>query len=138
MPAWASRMAVANISGTMVLARKGCLMNRRSAFSLGLAIVAMVVMIQPAAGDWPQWRGPARDCAAAPGTTLPDPLPEALKPLWKTEVGEGYSTPIILGEKVFVFSRVGENEVCRALDAATGATLWQEPMTRRSSLKGPL
>jgi outer membrane protein assembly factor BamB len=73
--------------------------------------------------DWPQWRGPNRD-GSAPSFTAPKAWPANLTQRWKVEVGLGYSTPVIVGDRVFVFSRRGEDEVLAALDAATGKQIW--------------
>lgn len=77
-----------------------------------------------AAQDWPQWRGPNRDGAIAQ-FTAPAAWPAALTKRWQIEIGPGYSTPLVVGDRVFAFSREGEDEVLRALDAATGKQLWR-------------
>ena len=51
--------------------------------------------------------------------------PEKLTLKWKVDVGTGYAAPITVGDRVFAFSRQGEDEVMRALDAATGKTIWE-------------
>lgn len=72
---------------------------------------------------WPQWRGVSRDGAAA--FTIPKSWPEKLTLKWKVDVGTGYAAPITAGDRVYAFSRQGEDEVMRALDAATGKTIWE-------------
>ncbi len=69
------------------------------------------------------WRGPNRDGAAS--FTLPKAWPDTLTRKWKVDVGTGYASPITVGDRVYAFSRQGEDEVMRALDAATGATIWE-------------
>jgi len=73
--------------------------------------------------DWPQWRGVNRDGAA----TFPAPAswPDQLSLKWKVDVGIGYAAPIIAGDRVFAFSRQGDDEVMRALDAASGKVVWE-------------
>ena len=56
---------------------------------------------------------------------LPGQWPEKLTLKWKVDVGTGYAAPITVGDRVFAFSRQGEDEVMRALDAATGKTIWE-------------
>jgi outer membrane protein assembly factor BamB len=73
--------------------------------------------------DWPQWRGAGRDGAAS--FTIPKAWPDALTIKWKVEVGTGYAAPITAGDRVYAFSRQNEDEVMRALDAATGKTIWE-------------
>ena len=73
--------------------------------------------------DWPQWRGANRDGAAA--FTAPAAWPDALNLKWKVEVGLGYAAPIVVGDRVYAFSRQDDNEVMRALDATTGKMVWE-------------
>ena len=72
---------------------------------------------------WPQWRGVGRDGSAT--FSVPATWPEKLTLKWKVEVGIGYAAPITAGDRVFAFSRQGNDEVMRALDAATGKTVWE-------------
>jgi outer membrane protein assembly factor BamB len=74
--------------------------------------------------DWTQWRGPARDGLVA-SFTPPATWPDALVKRWHVEVGTGYATPLVVGDRVYQFSRIGENETMTAFDAATGEALWQ-------------
>jgi outer membrane protein assembly factor BamB len=72
--------------------------------------------------DWPQWRGVNRDGAASFST--PATWPDKLNRQWKVDVGIGYAAPIISGDRVFAFSRQGEDEVMRAIDATSGKIVW--------------
>jgi outer membrane protein assembly factor BamB len=75
--------------------------------------------------DWPQWRGPNRDGAAA-SFVEPKSWPLTLNRKWKVEVGLGYAAPLVVGNRVYMFSRQGDNEVMSALDADSGKVLWQK------------
>jgi outer membrane protein assembly factor BamB len=86
--------------------------------------LAAVVSGQNATADWPQWRGPSRDGTLAMFAE-PKAWPERLTERWKVEVGTGYATPIVVGNRVFVFSRQQENEIMRAIDAGSGKVLWE-------------
>jgi outer membrane protein assembly factor BamB len=80
------------------------------------------------ADDWPQWRGPNRD-GISKETGLLKAWPEAgPKPLWtSTEVGGGYSTPAVVGDRVYVMGDDGpDNEFVMALNAADGKTVWKQ------------
>jgi outer membrane protein assembly factor BamB len=77
-----------------------------------------------AATDVTQWRGANRDGAIS-GFTAPALWPAQLTQRWKVDVGLGYATPIVVGNRVYVFSRQGEDEVMSALDAASGKVLWR-------------
>jgi outer membrane protein assembly factor BamB len=89
--------------------------------TLALSLLSTAALLQ--AQDYPQWRGPQRDGSAS-GFVEPATWPEKLVRQWSVEVGEGYSTPIIVGMTIYVFSRQ-HLEVLRALDASTGAERWQ-------------
>lgn len=75
------------------------------------------------AQDWPQWRGPNRD-GKVKGFTAPQSWPEELTKKWQVEVGEGDATPALVGDRLYVFARQGEEEVVLCLNAASGETLW--------------
>jgi len=77
------------------------------------------------AQDWPQWRGPSRDGAVA-AANVPSAWPASFSRAWRTDVGEGYASPIVSGGRVFVHSRTDPQEVVTALDLATGAIVWQQ------------
>ncbi|GMV98514.1 MAG: hypothetical protein AMXMBFR83_28640 [Phycisphaerae bacterium] len=101
-----------------------------------------IIAVGPAwAQDWPQWRGPHRDAKAV--FKVPDHWPASLTRKWKVEVGEGVSTPALVGDKVYVFSRQGGKEVLRCLDAASGNEIWKDEYESRgvtgpaSSFSGP-
>src|SRR5687768_895551 len=77
------------------------------------------------AQDWPQWRGPNRD-AKVTGFKAPATWPKDLTQKWKVTVGEGVSTPALVGDKLYVFTREGGNEVIRCMTAADGKEVWQD------------
>lgn len=77
------------------------------------------------AQDWPQWRGPNRD-GKVKGFTEPKEWPSELTLKWKTAVGLGDSTPALVGNKLYVFTRQGDEEVNLCLDAQTGKELWKD------------
>lgn len=77
------------------------------------------------AQDWPQWRGANRDGHIASFST-PKVWPEQLKMKWKVDVGFGHSSPLIVGKKVFLQSRQGEQEVTSCFDLDTGKLLWKD------------
>jgi outer membrane protein assembly factor BamB len=74
--------------------------------------------------DYPQWRGTTRDGSAS-GFVEPGTWPPTLKQRWKVDVGEGYATPLVIGDTVYVFTRRDGQEVIAALDAATGREGWR-------------
>jgi outer membrane protein assembly factor BamB len=76
-------------------------------------------------GQWPQWRGPARD-GTVPPSALPPAWPATLKLEWERNVGEGYSGPIAVEDRVWVHARQGEEEVVSCLRLSSGQPLWSQ------------
>jgi outer membrane protein assembly factor BamB len=99
---------------------------------------------QQAPANVTQWRGPNRDGVIA-GFTEPAAWPEQLNQRWKIEVGLGYATPLVVGNRVYVFSRQGDDEVMSAINAGSGKVVWRTaypaPFTMNSAAtphgKGP-
>jgi len=100
----------------------------RTALSRGIVLAVCLAVIGASAAwaqDWPQWRGPNRD-GKATGFTAPQTWPQELKLKWNVPVGQGDATPALVGDKLYVFTRQGEDEVTLCLDAQTGKELWND------------
>jgi outer membrane protein assembly factor BamB len=93
----------------------------RCAAAVLLAAVALAV---PRAQDWNQWRGPARTGEAA-SFTPPAQWPAKGTRAWQVKAGEGHSSPIVAAGRAFLHSRIGDQEVVTAFDAATGRQIWR-------------
>jgi outer membrane protein assembly factor BamB len=112
-------------------------------FGISLAAAALAAMATPSAEQWTGWRGAARSAISA----APMPATLAAKPadVWAVPVGIGHASPIVDGQRVYVFTRKGEQEVAQALDLATGKAVWtaayDQPYTMNSAAtshgKGP-
>ena len=89
-----------------------------------VTVLILVSVTSAFAQDWPQWRGPNRD-GKATGFTAPQTWPKELTQNWKVTVGTGDATPALVGDKLYVFARQGDDEVTLCLDAASGKELWQ-------------
>jgi outer membrane protein assembly factor BamB len=79
---------------------------------------------QDRAADYTQWRGPNRDGGAS-SFAAPTAFPERLTQKWKVQVGLGYATPLLVGNRIYLFSRQGDKEVMSALDSDSGKVIWQ-------------
>jgi outer membrane protein assembly factor BamB len=86
-------------------------------------ILMVLLTLALSAQDWPQWRGPNRDGAVS-SFQEPKAWPEMLSQQWKVEVGLGYATPLIVGNRLFLFTRQKDDEVMTALEAASGRVAW--------------
>jgi outer membrane protein assembly factor BamB len=78
-----------------------------------------------AADDWPQWRGPNRDNKVA-GFAEPKTWPKEPTQKWKVPVGLGDASPVLVGDKVYVFTRQDKDEVILCLSAADGHEIWKD------------
>jgi outer membrane protein assembly factor BamB len=95
--------------------------------SLALILLAVFVIplsAQRSSSDWTQWRGPNRD-GVAPAPSDPQAWPTQLNQKWKVEVGLGYATPLVVGNRIYQFARKGEREVMMGIDADSGKVLWE-------------
>ena len=126
---------------------KGCPSPRRASLLIllmALLLTQKVAQAAPAAERfWPQWRGPLAT-GVAPLADPPLHWSETNNVKWKTPIpGEGNSTPIIWGNRVFVLSAIptgkkpdapvadnAPNEIFQwvvfCLDRAEGKILWQK------------
>ena len=69
--------------------------------------VLLAVLALPAAGDWPQWRGPAGQGISSE-TNLPTKWNATQNIAWKASLsGAGASSPIVSGDLVIVTSQIG-------------------------------
>lgn len=93
----------------------------------GLFLI-VVIFLAPAlissAQDWPQFRGVNRDSKVT-GFKTPATWPAELTQAWKVQVGTGDATPALAGNKIYLNTRQGDNEVVLCLDAATGKEIWK-------------
>jgi outer membrane protein assembly factor BamB len=89
-------------------------------------IVTLIIFISTDSfsQDWPQWRGIGRDSKVT-GFKAPSSWPAELKQEWKVQVGFGDATPILSGNKIYLNTRQGADEVVLCLDALSGKELWK-------------
>ena len=72
--------------------------------ALALALLAGTSL---AAADWPSWRGPL-GTGTSPETKLPERWSATENVAWKAALaGQGVSSPIVSGNRIFVTSQVG-------------------------------
>jgi outer membrane protein assembly factor BamB len=97
-----------------------------------LAIKAMLISASllyctlAMADDWPQWRGPNRDGISKETGLLKNWPENGPKLVWQVkDIGFGYSTPAVVGERLYLMSNEGaQDEFVRALNGADGTPVW--------------
>lgn len=88
---------------------------------------ALCVALPLCADDWPGWRGPMQN-----GHTAEKGFPvrwDEKSVVWKTPLkGQGQSSPIVCGERIFLTSALdkGKERLVLCLDRRTGKVLWEQ------------
>jgi outer membrane protein assembly factor BamB len=94
-------------------------------FAAGGVLFALVLVARVGADDWPQFLGPTRNGVYA-GPALAETWPSTgPRVVWRKQVGQGFSGPVVAQGRVILFHRVGSEEVLESLDARTGAGQWR-------------
>src|SRR5918993_1706859 len=89
------------------------------------AVLAAGTLVSAQAQDWNQWRGPRRD-GVVPNFVPPATWPERPTQVWKVPAGVGHASPVVSGDRVYLFSRVGEQEVLTAYELSSGKQAWRQ------------
>lgn len=96
---------------------------------LALAPLCTLLFAAPVlAQDWPNWRGPSHDGASAIGS-LPTSFDRETNVRWSAALpGPGASTPIVVGERIFLTAVDAEAQALVAIcvDRGTGDIVWME------------
>jgi outer membrane protein assembly factor BamB len=88
--------------------------------------ILCVCRLTPAfAGDWPQFRGPGGAGLATSSASLPADIGPQRNVLWKTPLPKGHSSPVLVGERIFLTAVRDDTLLTIALDRATGRVLWE-------------
>ncbi len=75
--------------------------------------------------DWPQWRGPRRDGISAETGLLHEWPKDGPKLLWTADkLGLGWSSPIIVGDRIFITGDVDDELLIYCFDTA-GKLVWR-------------
>lgn len=121
---------------TMVLAvqKPSCGKTNISAAGPAVGEAAEGLIASPEPG-WPQWRGRRRDGISDEKGLLSSWPKEGPELRWKVDdLGKGWSSPIIVGERLYITGDVGDDLVVFAFDLA-GTLKWQRK--NGSAWKGP-
>ena len=91
-------------------------------------LVLILLAAWPSSGDWPQWRGAARD-GISTETGLLEAWPSGGPPLaWKARgLGEGFASFAVAGGRLFTQGQRDGAQYVIALDEESGEKLWEVP-----------
>jgi outer membrane protein assembly factor BamB len=90
--------------------------------------LATLVASGVSAADWPRFRGP-NGAGVADGPALPASLDPG-GAVWKVAVPHGYSSPILLGERLYLTAFEGDDLLVLCLSRADGRELWRRKAPR--------
>ncbi len=96
--------------------------------AITLFVLVFACSVNTRAQDWAEWRGPNRD-GVVKNFVSPATWPKELVTRWKVPVGGGYSSPVVVGERVYLHTRQDEQEVVSCFDLKTGKTIWSKSYT---------
>jgi outer membrane protein assembly factor BamB len=101
--------------------------------AVGLLTISVI------AADWPQWRGPKRDGTSTETGLLKEWPKEGPKLVWQLkDIGGGYSTPSVVGERLYLLSNQGmEDESVQARATADGKQVWSTRIGKVGTNQGP-
>ena len=111
------------------------MLHLRFAMFPGLALGIVLGLQTTLASDWPQFRGPRRD-GTWDETGILEMFPrEGLRIRWRQPVGGGWSSPVVVQDRVFVFDvelvKPTARERLHCFEENSGKVLWvyayQEP-----------
>ena len=76
--------------------------------------------------DWSQFRGPDSSGLCRSCGPLPTELGPQKNVLWKTELPPGKSSPILVGDRIFLTASEGDDLITICLSRTTGEILWRQ------------
>jgi outer membrane protein assembly factor BamB len=108
--------------------RKTCYVAATVLLALSVTLPAQQASQRVRVGDWPELRGPNRDGISRETGLINSWKLNGENFLWRVPYG-GRSTPVVMGDRVYVQNPVGRGpalqERVMALDAATGKVIWE-------------
>jgi outer membrane protein assembly factor BamB len=92
---------------------------------LSIALTPLSIGAPAPAADWPQWRGPERNGLSTDGGLLKQWPSSGPQQLWSiSNLGEGYGSLAIRGDRIFVQGTTGSASAVFCLNRADGKTIW--------------
>jgi outer membrane protein assembly factor BamB len=90
------------------------------------------------ANDWPQWRGPQRTGISQETGLLKEWPKDGPKLLWeRKDIGGGYSTPAVVGDRIYLMADRKGMEYVLALAVKDGSEIWSCEIGKVGRNEGP-
>lgn len=99
-------------------------MRQAKIWIFGIASWLLVVCCA-SADDWPQFLGPQRNGQSKETGLLKTWPKNGPSVVWKASVGQGFSGPVVSGDRLIIFFRQDGKEVTQCHHAMTGKMLWE-------------
>jgi outer membrane protein assembly factor BamB len=96
-----------------------------------LAIFVAALFVAPSgllAAEWPRFRGPTG--AGVSESSLPTELNLEKNLLWKSACGTGMSSPVVVGQRLFLTAFDGDDRLVKCFDALSGELLWTKSIRK--------
>jgi outer membrane protein assembly factor BamB len=88
-------------------------------------VLAAACLLATARGsDWPQFRGPNCSGRAPDAAPLPADIGPDKNVLWKTALPPGHSSPVVVGDRIYLTAVRDQRLLTLALDRKDGRVLW--------------
>lgn len=101
-------------------------MRRSNLFAICLLVLVSLATAPVNAEVWSRFRGEGGAGRAAVGTKLPTEIGPDKHVVWKIDLAPGHSSPVVIGDRIYVTAEKDKQLVTIALDRATGKTLWEK------------
>jgi len=98
--------------------------NRKWVIIIFAGVLVLSCITSISAQDSPQWRGPDRDGKVS-GFTAPESWPPELNRQWQETVGTGDASPVLVGDRLYLFTRQENQEVILCLNSSSGEEVWR-------------
>jgi outer membrane protein assembly factor BamB len=92
---------------------------------LTLLVLPTLACSPAQAGSWPQFRGPGGLATPDVERAVPDEIGPKQNVLWKVPVPPGHSSPVVVGDRIYLSAVRDGKLLTLAMDRATGKQLWQ-------------
>ncbi len=87
--------------------------------------------------DWPQYQGPTRNSVSTEKGLMKEWPAAGPKLIWTfKDAGLGYSSPSIVGDRLYITGARGKEELLICLDATKGKELWKTPIGPKFDFEG--
>lgn len=93
-----------------------------------VVLLCLAASIAPAA-DWPAFRGP-NSGGVANETNLPVEMGPAKNVAWKTPLAPGHSSPVLVGDSIYLTGWEGVNLLTYRLERKSGRVVWRRELAR--------